>query len=178
MQCGKNFEVFIGSKMKELVDFDQNLNDSSFPGNLTIGDNGPPPLFKSVRSDEYAWNAIFSKNTWYGDLKNDVYTIYRRYIGSDGGYMDDIYSGYMPPPLFSKVCTFPDMHEMLYFRKTLTFLHIPFSGPHTNCLIIYPQYIHISPIYRPYSPQHNLYISYISYTHHFWGPRTKCFSKI
>ena len=32
-QCGKNFEeekVFIGSKMKELVDFDQYLNESSF----------------------------------------------------------------------------------------------------------------------------------------------------
>ena len=50
----------------------------------------PPPLFKSVRSDEYAWNAIFSKSTWYGDLKSDVYTIYRRYIGYAGGYMDDI----------------------------------------------------------------------------------------
>ena len=23
-----------------------------------------------------------------------------------------IYRGYMPPPLFSKVCAFPDMHEM------------------------------------------------------------------
>ena len=31
-QCGKKFEeVLIGSKMKELVDFDQYLNDSSFP---------------------------------------------------------------------------------------------------------------------------------------------------
>ena len=50
----------------------------------------PPPLFKSVRSDEYAWNAIFSKSTWYGDLKSDVYTIYKRYIGYAGGYMDDI----------------------------------------------------------------------------------------
>ena len=60
-------------------------------GNLALGDNGiPPPLFKSVRSDEYAWNAIFSKSTWYGDLKSDVYTIYRRYIGYAGGYMDDI----------------------------------------------------------------------------------------
>ena len=49
-----------------------------------------PPLFKSVRFPGYAWNAIFSKSTWYGDLKSDVYTIYRKYIGYAGGYMDDI----------------------------------------------------------------------------------------
>ena len=55
----------------------------------------PPPLFKSVRFPGYAWNAIFSKNTWYGDLKSNVYTIYRRYIGYDGGYMDDIYGIYV-----------------------------------------------------------------------------------
>ena len=67
---------------------------------------------------------------------------------------------------------------IITYVHPISFLHISFSGPRTNCLIIYPQYIHISPIYRPYSPQHNLYISYISYTHHFWGPRTKCFSKI
>ena len=33
-QCGENFgedQVFIGSKMKELFDFDQYLNESSFP---------------------------------------------------------------------------------------------------------------------------------------------------
>ena len=45
----------------------------------------PSPLFKSVRFPRYAWNAIFLKNTRYGDVKSDVYTTYRRCIGYGGG---------------------------------------------------------------------------------------------
>ena len=142
------------------------------------------------------------------------------------------------PPLFPPSKTIYCLyipHHPLYISPTycpqnphhnivhpISFLHIHFSCPRTNCLIIipsiytYPLYIvhispsityispvyrihitvkvpvpsafrkysipcisgkahtfekrgggHISPIYRPCIPHQNLYISYISYTHHF-----------
>ena len=37
----------------------------------------PPPPFKSVRFPGFAWNAIFLKSSWYGEIKSDVYMIFR-----------------------------------------------------------------------------------------------------
>ena len=45
-------------------------SDLCIKGNLALGDNGiPPPLFKSVRSDEYAIKAIFLETLWLEEFR-------------------------------------------------------------------------------------------------------------
>ena len=59
-----------------LDDYDDFAGDAFGPE--MIGDNGPPPPpFKSVRFPGFAWNAIFLKSSWYGEIKSDVYMIFR-----------------------------------------------------------------------------------------------------